>query len=252
LALCPALAGAGEVRVEIGASGRKVIINESSTQRSRRLSTKLVAMPSTDLEPMIARHSGTQNLDPKLVRALIQVESGYNHRAVSNKGAKGLMQLMPATAAHFKVADPFDPEENLRGGTTYLRQMLDRFAGRLELALSAYNAGPGAVEKHRGIPPYTETRNYVRRILSLYQGGDVPLPAGPVVLPGNTRKPYLVRGPNNRLLVRNKPWILISLARRWHTMPPGRRSIPAQRCSTSRTCSRFSVSCWCRPWWWCC
>lgn len=201
LALCPALAEAGGVRVEIGANGRKVIVNETSTQRTRRLAPKLVPLPDEGLEPMIARHSGAQNLDPKLVRALIQVESGYNYQAVSNKGAMGLMQLMPATATSLSVVNPLDPEENLRGGTRYLRQMLDRFAGRLELALSAYNAGPGAVEKHRGIPPYTETRNYVRRILSLYQGGDVPLPSGPVFLPGNIRKPYLIRGPNNRILV---------------------------------------------------
>jgi soluble lytic murein transglycosylase-like protein len=202
LALCPALAAAAGVRVEIGPSGRKVIVNESSTQRSRRLSAKLVPLPDAALEPLIVQHSGTQSLDPKLVRALIQTESGYNPRALSNKGAMGLMQLMPATASLLNVRDPYDPDENLRGGTRYLRQMLDRFAGRLELALSAYNAGPGAVERHGGIPPYAETRDYVRRVLALYQGGDAGLPAGSaIVSSGPRRKSYLVRGPNNRLLL---------------------------------------------------
>lgn len=202
LAFYPALAAASDVRITVGASGRKVIVNESSGQRSRRLSTQLVGMPDADLEPLIARHSDAQNLDPKLVRALIQVESGYNFRALSNKGAMGLMQLMPATASLLNVRNPYDPEDNLRGGTRYLRQMLDRFAGRVELALSAYNAGPGAVERHNGIPPFAETRDYVRRILALYRGAEVGLPADSSLgLSGNRRKPYLIRGPNNRLVL---------------------------------------------------
>jgi len=202
LVLCPALAAASDVRITVGPSGRKVIANESSAQRSRRFSTQLVGVPDADLEPLIARHSDAQNLDPKLVRALIQVESGYNFRALSNKGAMGLMQLMPATASLLNVRNPYDPEDNLRGGTRYLRQMLDRFAGRVELALSAYNAGPGAVERHNGIPPFAETRDYVRRILALYRGAEVGLPSGSsLVLSGSRRKPYLIRGPNNRLVL---------------------------------------------------
>jgi len=224
-ALCPALAGAG-VHVELGANGRKVIINENSVQRSRRLAGRLVPVPSADLEPLIRRHSDAQNLDPKLVKAVIQVESGYNDKALSNKGAMGLMQLMPDTASLFNVRNAFDPEENLRAGTRYLRQLLDRFAGRIELALAGYNAGPGAVEKHKGMPPYPETRDYVKQVMMLYRGdggasnarvakgdrgGDfAPLrmaaaSPGPVVarpdLPVNRRKPRLIRGPNNRLLV---------------------------------------------------
>jgi len=202
LALCSALAAASDVRIAIGPSGRKVILNENSTQRSRRLSTQLLPVPDIDLEPLIARHSDAQNLDPKLVKAVIQVESGYNLRALSNQGAMGLMQLMPTTASLFNIRNPYDPDDNLRGGTQYLRQMLDRFAGRLELALSAYNAGPGAVERHGGIPPYAETRDYVRRILALYRGGDAGLPAdSAMAFAGTRRKPYLVRGPNNRLLL---------------------------------------------------
>ena len=119
--------------------------------------------------PLIERHSLAQNLDPKLVRAVIQAESGYNQRALSNKGAMGLMQLMPMTARLLRVSDPWDAEQNVRGGTTYLRQLLDRFQGRVEWAVAAYNAGPGAVERHRGIPPYRETRAYVKKVLERYK-----------------------------------------------------------------------------------
>jgi soluble lytic murein transglycosylase-like protein len=201
LASLPALAAGSEVKVVVGASGRIVIVNENAVQRTRRLSTKLVALPDTNLEPMIARHSDNQNLDPRLVRALIQAESGYNVRALSNKGAIGLMQLMPGTASELNV-NPYDPEQNIQGGTMYLRRMLDHFAGKVELAVAAYNAGPGAVEKHRGIPPFAETRAYVKRVLALWRGADLNLPAAAaIMLPGNTRKPYLIRGPNNRLVL---------------------------------------------------
>jgi soluble lytic murein transglycosylase-like protein len=202
LASIPALAAAGDVRAVVGASGRIVIVNENAVQRTRRLSAKLVALPDTSLEPMIARHSGNQNLDPRLVRALIQAESGYNVKAVSNKGAIGLMQLMPGTASELNIRNPYDPDQNIQGGTMYLRQMLDHFAGKVELAIAAYNAGPGAVEKHRGIPPFAETRDYVKRVLALWRGADFGLPAAAtIMLPGNTRKPYLIRGPNNRLVL---------------------------------------------------
>lgn len=202
LALSTALAAVGDVRVVVGANGRKVILNENAVQRTRRLSTKLVDLPDGDLEPMIARHSDAQNLDPRLVRALIQAESGYNVKAVSNKGAIGLMQLMPDTASELNIRNPYDPDQNIRGGTMYLRQMLDHFAGKVELAIAAYNAGPGAVEKHRGIPPFAETRDYVRRVLALWRGAELNLPAAAtILLPGNHRKPYLIRGPNNRLVL---------------------------------------------------
>ena len=117
---------------------------------------------------LIQEHADAQGVSPQLVRAVIQVESGFNPRAVSPKGAMGLMQLMPATATEYRVADPFDPRENIRAGVAYLRRLLDRYANRVELALAAYNAGPGAVDRHgEQVPPYRETQNYVRRITSV-------------------------------------------------------------------------------------
>lgn len=191
-------AGAAGVKLGLGEAGRKVIFNESSDQRARRFATRLVAVPDDGLEPLIDQHSESQQLDPRLVRALIQIESGYNARALSRVGAMGLMQLMPATATSLAVSNAYDPDQNLRGGTAYLRRMIDRF-GSLELALAAYNAGPEAVARHGGIPPYRETRDYVRRVLALYRG-DVSLPAAGS--PGQpTRKTRLVRGSNGRLVM---------------------------------------------------
>lgn len=115
-------------------------------------------------DEIIERHASANRLEKALVKAVIKAESNYNPKAISNKGAQGMMQLIPETAREMRVADPFDPEDNIRGGTRYLRKLLDLFNGNLDLALAAYNAGPGAVRQHGGIPPYTETRNYVQRV----------------------------------------------------------------------------------------
>jgi soluble lytic murein transglycosylase-like protein len=123
-------------------------------------------LDGTPYADIIASLSEAHGVNPMLVSALIQVESGYRPRARSPRGAMGLMQLMPSTAREYKVRNPFEPKANIEGGIRHLKSLIDRF-GVVEMALAAYNAGEGAVTKFKGIPPYRETRNYVARILSL-------------------------------------------------------------------------------------
>lgn len=157
------------------------------------------AADRTALREVVDRLSREHGVDPRLVDAVVQVESAYDPMAVSKRGALGLMQLMPDTVRRLAVADPFDPEQNVRGGVHEVARLIDRFSGNLPLALAAYNAGEGAVARHRGIPPFTETRDYITRVMSIYHGRPYRL--------GNIRiSPVrMVRGPSGGVVITNLP-----------------------------------------------
>ena len=121
-----------------------------------------------DLDWIIYRAGQKSGVDPRFIHAVIKQESKYNSKAVSPVGAQGLMQMMPATAERFGLKDPFDPAANVEAGTKYLKWLLKRFDGDVSLALAGYNAGEGAVDKYKGVPPYSETQNYVKKIVSNY------------------------------------------------------------------------------------
>ena len=121
------------------------------------------------IDRLVSANAGAWGVDPALVKAIIANESGFNASATSKTGAQGLMQLEPGTAANLGVANAYDPAQNIWGGTRYIKGLLDRFHGDLRLAVAAYNAGPGAVEKYGGVPPYAETQAYVENVLDSYQ-----------------------------------------------------------------------------------
>jgi hypothetical protein len=139
---------------------------------------------SKKLDSLIRQNGSRHGVDPYLIFLVMEQESHFNPRVVSPKGARGLMQLMPGTGARFGVRRPFDPAQNISGGTRYLRQLLDRFKGRVDLVLASYNAGEGAVIKygHR-VPPYRETRNYVKNISKRYKRSKSPVKSTPSAPP---------------------------------------------------------------------
>lgn len=124
-------------------------------------------IPKKILE-LVGRLAPEYSVQPRLALAVMKAESGFDPKAVSPKSAQGLMQLVPDTAKRFNVRNPFDPEQNIRGGLAYLRWLLTYFRGHVPFVLAGYNAGEGAVDRYRGVPPYLETRNYVKRVLALY------------------------------------------------------------------------------------
>lgn len=145
-------------------------------RKDKELRTKLRLASSVnpaEYEQIISTCATKYGVNPCLIKAVIHAESGYNPNAVSSKGASGLMQLMPATARSLKVSNSFDPKDNVEGGVKYLRFLLDTFRGDVPLAVAAYNAGLNKVAKYGGIPPYNETRTYVKRVLSYMQSYQV-------------------------------------------------------------------------------
>jgi soluble lytic murein transglycosylase-like protein len=162
-----------EIYQYVSPNGTISLTNVPSDARYRKIEVESARFHSIlserELEPLIKRHSSQQQLHPALIRAVIKAESNFDPRAVSRAGAIGLMQLMPQTAVRLDVRDMFDPDENVGGGTKYLRQLLDRFHGNLPLALAAYNAGENIVDRYQSLPPIDETRQYVRKVLRYYR-----------------------------------------------------------------------------------
>jgi soluble lytic murein transglycosylase len=167
VALLPGYAAAGgEIYRRTDASG---VVHYTNVPPNPILSRRIGRSGQpTALLAMISSAAHRVGLDPRLVEAVISVESDFDPWAVSRKGAMGLMQLMPETADRYAVGNPFDPQENIAGGTRYLRDLLQRFQGDLRWALAAYNAGEKAVDTYQGIPPYRETREYVTKVLQRY------------------------------------------------------------------------------------
>lgn len=144
----------------------KVFLRDLRKDRRLRTRFRAASVNPQEYEHLIQSSAAKYGVNADLVKAVIQAESGYNPNAVSRTGASGLMQLMPGTARHLKVADSFNPQQNVDGGVRYLRFLLDTFKGDVTLALAAYNAGLNKVAKYGGVPPYEETRTYVSRVLS--------------------------------------------------------------------------------------
>ena len=164
---------AGDIYQRIQPDGTIMFTNVPTDARYRKISRERLRIRARlsphALERTIARHSEQHRLSPALIRAVIKAESDFDPTAVSRAGAVGLMQLMPETAVKLNVRDRYDPEQNVAGGARYLRQLLDRFDGNLPLALAAYNAGVNRVERYRTLPPFQETRHYVKKVLRFYR-----------------------------------------------------------------------------------
>jgi soluble lytic murein transglycosylase-like protein len=162
------LRGGGEVTVPISLI-QGMVADEILEEVQQAVADAPASADPNDLRALVVKTAQRHGLDPDLVLALVSVESAFRKDAVSPKGAQGLMQLMPATARELGVKNAFDPSENLDAGTRYLEALLKQFKGDVKLALAAYNAGPGAVKRHGGVPPYRETREYVQKVVERYR-----------------------------------------------------------------------------------
>ena len=143
---------------------------QTATKSCRGMTEEKLAVRAADYQKDIKEISSEFSVDPKLVKAVIRNESCFDRTATSSAGAEGLMQLMPATARSLGVEDSFQPQQNIRGGVEYLSELVTRYHNNLTLALAAYNAGPGAVAKYDGVPPYPETQKYIKRVMKSYRG----------------------------------------------------------------------------------
>jgi len=170
-------ARAGKIVSITDEHGRKIFINTGEARAKGGLAARAIrsakagnaSLPSLEINDLVEQTANRHQIDPQLVHAIIKVESEYDPKAVSAKGAMGLMQLIPETAQRFGVENPFNPQENIEGGVSYLKHLLGLFGGDLSLSLAAYNAGEGAVQRFGGIPSFTETQDYVRKVTSIYQ-----------------------------------------------------------------------------------